>query len=250
MRALAAALLLLAAPARADAPVEAAEIVQIYPHDIGAFTQGLFYLDGWLYESTGQIGASTLRKVDLESGAVQQSAVLPRPLFGEGIAPWRDTILSLTWRDGIGFRWSRDGFSRLGSFRYSGEGWALTAMGDALVMSDGTATLRIIDPATFKVRRKLRVTDGGKPIRDLNELEYVEGELLANVWLTDRIARINPANGHVVGWIDVSALRVRTGVADYNAVANGIAWDAARRRLFVTGKNWPYLFEIKLPGRR
>lgn len=251
MRALAAALLLLAMPVRAqEAPVQPAEVLGVHPHDVRAFTEGLFYLDGWLYESTGQVGASSIRKVDLETGAVQESVDVPRPLFGEGIAPWGDTIVSLTWQDGIGFRWARHGFTRLGSFRYAGEGWSLTATKDMLVMSDGTPVLRFVDPAGFKLRRRLRVTDNGKPVANLNELEYVEGEILANIWLTDRIARIDPVNGHVIGWIDVSALRAKAGVTDLDSVANGIAWDSARRRLFVTGKNWPYLFEIAPPKSR
>jgi glutaminyl-peptide cyclotransferase len=160
-------------------------------------------------------------------------------------------IVSLTWKNGIGFRWSRDGFRKLSSFRYPGEGWALTGDGRNLIMSDGTAVLRFVDPATFTLRRRLRVTADGQPVTQLNELEYVDGEILANIWLTDRIARIDPATGHVIGWIDVSALHQRSGRTAENDVPNGIAWDAAHRRLFVTGKDWPLLFEIVPPkGRR
>ncbi|QNQ10101.1 glutaminyl-peptide cyclotransferase [Sphingomonas alpina] len=228
-------------------PIDPAALVRTYPHDPRAYTEGLFYLDGALYESTGEVGRSGIRKVDLDSGKVRSSVAVEPPLFGEGIAPWRDQIISLTWKNGIGFRWSINGFRKLGSFRYPGEGWALTADGTSLIMSDGTATLRFLDPRTFQQRRTLRVTANGLPIERLNELEYVDGEILANVWLTDRIARIDPKSGHVIGWIDLSALHARANVWGDNQVANGIAWHAARRRLFVTGKEWPYLFEIAPP---
>ncbi|MEG3123918.1 glutaminyl-peptide cyclotransferase [Sphingomonas sp. GB1N7] len=244
-------LLLLLAPGvcAAQVPTEAATVVRTHPHDPGTYTEGLFYLDGALFESTGEVGRSGIRKVDLASGKVVANVTVPPPFFGEGIVAWRDQILSLTWRDGIGFRWSRNGFRKLSTFRYPGEGWALTSNGTQLIMSDGTAVLRFLDPATFRLRRRLKVTADGHPVLNLNELEYVDGEILANVWLTDRIARIDPRTGHVVGWIDLSALHAKAGVYGQNQVANGIAWDAAHRRLFVTGKEWPLLFEIVPPKR-
>ncbi|WP_375398692.1 glutaminyl-peptide cyclotransferase [uncultured Sphingomonas sp.] len=233
----------------APIPTVAAEIVREYPHDPQAYTEGLFYLDGYLYESTGEVGRSSIRKVDLTTGKVLRATIVPPPYYGEGIAAWGNEIVSLTWKDGVAFRWSLGAFRRLGRFRYPGEGWALTSDGDSLILSDGTATLRFLDPATFKVRRRLIVTANGRTVPMLNEVEYLDGEILANLWLTDRIARIDPANGHVTGWIDVSALHARAGNTAENDVANGIAWDKAKRRLFVTGKNWPYLFEIRLPPR-
>lgn len=239
----------LAGPAAGQAalPIAPAQVVATYPHDPRAYTEGLYFQDGYLFESTGTVGQSGLRKVALKTGKVLARVAVDPPLYGEGIAPWGDTILSLTWKNGIGFRWSRDGFRKLGSFGYDGEGWALTANGTDLIMSDGTAVLRFVDPETFSVRRRLEVTVDGKPLGNLNELEYVDGEILANVWLTDWIARIDPASGHVVGWIDVSELHRKAGNTAQNDVANGIAWDSKRRRLFVTGKNWPYVFEIKAP---
>lgn len=234
----------------AQVPTEAATIVRTYPHDPGAYTEGLFYLDGALFESTGEVGRSGIRKVDLASGKVLARVAVPPPYFGEGIVAWRHQILSLTWRDGIGFRWSRQGFRKLATFRYPGEGWALTSNGRDLIMSDGTAVLRFLDPATFRLRRTLKVTADGRPVLNLNELEYIDGEILANVWLTDRIARIDPRTGHVVSWLNLSTLHTKANVYGQNQVANGIAWDAAHRRLFVTGKEWPLLFEIALPKRR
>lgn len=238
-----------AAPASAQVPVEPAAVVRSFPHNPQAYTEGLFFLDGVLFESTGQVGRSSVRKVDLATGRVLNSAPVPPPLFGEGIAPWRDQIVSLTWKDGVGLRWSRDGFRRLGTFRYPGEGWALTSDGRQFIQSDGTPVLRFVDPETFRVRRTLTVTADGQPVANLNELEYVNGEILANVWLTDRIARIDPRSGRVRGWIDVSALHAKAGTTGVDDVANGIAWDPARKRLFVTGKNWPLLFEIAPPRR-
>lgn len=253
MRALIALLALATAtPALAELPVEHARVIRAYPHDTGAFTEGLFIADGQLFESTGNGDArpdrpnrSSVRRVDLATGRVLERVVLPGALYGEGIAPWRDQIISLTWRDGVGFRWRRAGLKPLGQFAYLGEGWALTRMGEDLVMSDGTATLRIVDPATFRVKRTIDVTAEGQPVADLNELEFVEGEILANVWMTDRITRIDPATGHVTGWIDLAELHKRAGTFGPDQVANGIAWDAKLRRLYVTGKEWPLLFEIR-----
>lgn len=230
-------------------PVAEAEVVHSYPHDPGAYTEGLFWQGGHLWESTGEVGQSTIRKVDLKSGKVLARASLAGSYYGEGIAPWGDTILSLTWKDGVGFRWNSRSLKRTGRFRYAGEGWALTGdgTGHGLIMSDGTPVLRFVDPATFQVTRRVTVTADGQPVFNLNEIEWVDGEILANVWLTDRIARIDPVTGNVTGWIDVSRLHTLAGTTDENAVANGIAWDEKDKRLFVTGKHWPYMFEIRLP---
>jgi glutamine cyclotransferase len=208
---------------------------------------GLFYEAGKLWESTGTVGKSGIRKVDLMTGKVLMRVAVDPPLYGEGIAPWGNQILSLTWKNHVGFRWSKDKLKKLGSFKYEGEGWAMTGDGTSLIMSDGTPVLRFVDPATFAVRRTLTVTHDGQPLINLNELEYVDGEILANVWLTDRIARIDPASGRVIGWIDLAELHRQSGATAENDVANGIAWDARKRRLFVTGKDWPYIFEIKAP---
>jgi glutaminyl-peptide cyclotransferase len=256
MRLLPILLALLAAPAVAQdvpaldptsLPVAPAEVVATFPHDPQAYTEGLFYENGVLWESTGTVGRSGIRKVDLATGKVLASVAVNPPLYGEGIAPWGNQILSLTWKNGIGFRWSKDKLQKIGSFRYAGEGWALTSDGGNLILSDGTPVLRFVDPTTFKVRRRLTVTHDGRPLFNLNEIEYVDGEILANVWLTDRIARIDPKSGKVIGFIDVSDLHRRAGNTAENDVANGIAWDKIHRRLFVTGKNWPYLFQIKPP---
>jgi glutamine cyclotransferase len=248
--------LLTLAPAQAPAlanpelPVAVAEVVRTYPHDPGAFTEGLFFQDGALYESTGGEGRSTIRKVDLDSGRVLKSIAIPPGLFGEGIVAWKDQLLSVTWHGGTGFRWSFRDFRPAGRFSYAGEGWAMTRDRDHIILSDGTPVLRFLDPRTLQVTRRLPVTAEGVPLEQLNELEYVDGEILANVWQTNRIARIDPQSGAVKGWIDVSALTARIGATDPDSVPNGIAYDAARHRLFVTGKNWPLLFEIRLPARR
>jgi glutamine cyclotransferase len=245
-------LLLAAAPAppAPDAqplPIDPAQLVRTLPHDPGAFTEGLFYQDGYLYESTGQVGRSSIRKVDLETGKVIKSVTVPPPYFGEGIAPVGKQIVSLTWQHHLGFRWSLDGFRKQGNFTYRGEGWALTGDGQSVIMSDGTAQLRFLDPVTMKERRRITVTANGRSIDQLNELEYVDGEILANIWRTKYIARIDPADGHVLGWIDLAALIDTVAATDPDAVPNGIAWDAKGRHLYVTGKEWPMLFEIKPP---
>ena len=195
------AALLLVAPSLAGAvlPVERARIIRQFPHDPGAFTEGLFWHGGFLYESTGEPGRSSIRKVDLATGAVLRRVDIPAPVFGEGIVPWRGEIVSLTWQNRIGWRWSLDSFRKLGEWRYPGEGWALTSDGTHLVMSDGTAQLRILDPATLRELRRITVTADGVPVTKLNELEYVNGEVLANIWTTDRIARIDPRHGSCEG---------------------------------------------------
>lgn len=233
----------LATPAAADTPWK---LVATYPHDATAFTEGLFYLDGALYESTGLEGQSDIRKVALKSGKVIARRVIDPPYFGEGIAPWKDRILSLTWRHRQGFIWSLADFAPLSTFRYEGEGWGMTQDGRSIIMSDGSAQLRFLDPDTQAEQRRITVTWNGRAVERLNELEYVRGEVWANIWYETKIARIDPATGAVIDWVDIAPLRKAAGVKDSEAVANGIAYDAVRDRLFVTGKNWPRLFEIKV----
>ena len=247
-------LLLAAAPAppapdSRPLPVEPAMVVSTLPHDPKAFTEGLFYRDGYFYESTGEVGHSTIRKVSVETGKVVRSVTIPPPYFGEGIVAFGKELFSLTWRQRLGFRWSIDTLRKRGTFHYPGEGWALTTDGKFVIMSDGTAALRFLDPVTLIERRRLDVTANGVPVDQLNELEYVDSEILANVWRTNDIVRIDPATGHVIGWIDLTALAAIVQATDPDAVPNGIAWDAVRRRLFVTGKDWPVMFVIKPPKR-
>jgi len=248
LRSLVAALALVLLPgiARAEIPVYGFEIVRSYPHDPQAFTEGLFFKDGFLFESTGLEGRSSVRKVRLETGEVVQGTNLPSDLFGEGIVDWGDQIIGLTWQTQLGFVLKLGDFSFVKKFSYAGEGWGLTKNKTELIQSDGTAELRFIDPATLKEKRRIKVTADGKPVTQLNELEWVDGEIYANIWQTDRIARIDPASGKVLGWIDLNGLlspMFRSGQVD---VLNGIAYDAATKRLFVTGKLWPKLFQIKL----
>ncbi|HEY0028452.1 MAG TPA: glutaminyl-peptide cyclotransferase [Allosphingosinicella sp.] len=234
------------AAATAEPALWSYKVVKEYPHDPAAFTQGLFWLDGSLWESTGMESRSTIRQVRLEDGKVLRSVPIPAGRFGEGSAPWGKEIISLTWQHGEAYRWDRATFRQTGTLRYLGEGWGLTQNGRDLIMSDGSAELHFLDPATFKTRRSITVTAGGQPVQQLNELEWVKGEIFANVWMTGRIARIDPATGVVKGWIDLERLALPFSGGDPDAVLNGIAYDAARDRLFVTGKNWPKLFEIKL----
>jgi glutaminyl-peptide cyclotransferase len=238
--------LLSAWPAAAAVPVQGVQVKATYPHDAGAYTQGLFYLNGDLYESTGRVGQSNLRRVRLRDGAILQRQPISPSLFGEGIVNWGDEIVSLTWQDQVGFRWDLKTLRMKSSFRYPGEGWALTQNGKHLIMSDGTPYLRILEPRTFKEVRRVRVTADGRPVANLNELEWVKGEVLANVWQTNLIARIDPTSGAVKGWIDLSGLPEAQSLRGRDAVLNGIAWDREHDRLFVTGKNWPHLYEVTL----
>jgi len=245
-----AAACLLASPALAAIPVFGVEVVHAYPHDPGAFTEGLFYDGGFLYESTGLKGQSTLRKVDLATGRVLKMRRLAPRYFGEGIVDWKGKLIQLTWVSHVGFIYDLATFAQRGTFSYPGEGWALTEDGRDIIMSDGSAQLRFLDPDTLKPVRLLTVRADGAPVTNLNELEWVNGEILANVWLTNRIARIDPASGKVTGWIDLTGLMPPAAVGgDRDAVPNGIAYDAAHDRLFVTGKLWPKLFEIRLVKR-
>lgn len=222
------------------------KIVRVFPHDPGAFTQGLAYRDGFLYEGTGLNGRSSLRKVRLKTGEVVQRADLPPEFFGEGIALVKNEIVQLTWKSEVGFVYSLSDFRLLRRFSYSGEGWGLAANGRELFMSDGTAEIRVLDGSTLHEKRRFQVHDGSTPITELNELEFVEGEILANVWQTDRIARISPQTGKVAGWIDLKGLLSPVYKLEPGAVLNGIAYDPTGKRLFVTGKLWPSVFQIQL----
>ena len=230
-------------------PANAADtyrIVHSYPHDAHAFTQGLLYADGHLYESTGLKGHSSLRMVDLETGRVLQELSVPGQYFAEGLATWGSTLIQLTWQSHTAFVYDRFSFREVRTLTYPGEGWGLASDGKNLILSDGTAGLRFLDPVTFRELRRVIVRDQGSPVLQLNELEMVKGEIYANVWHTDKIARISPVDGKVLGWIDLAGLWPRAQRTDPEAVLNGIAYDAAHDRLFVTGKLWPRLFEIKV----
>jgi glutamine cyclotransferase len=226
------------------------KIVHAFPHDSAAFTQGLAYRGGFLYEGTGLKGASSLRKVRLETGEVLKRIDLAPDLFGEGITFYQDKIIQLTWLSQVGFVYDANDFRLLRRFSYKGEGWGLATDGaphsNELFMSDGSSEIRILDAAALAEKRRFTVRDGDKPIDQLNELEYVEGEIFANVWQTDRIARISPQTGKVLGWIDLTGLLSPMYRRDAGALLNGIAYDATHKRLFVTGKLWPTVFEIRI----
>lgn len=221
------------------------EVVRAYPHDTGAFTQGLEYKDGWLYEGTGLNGKSSIRKVDLESGEVVQQHLLQSSFFGEGIAIHDKRLVQLTWRSNRGFVYDLDTFEERGDFSYLGEGWGLTQDGSHFIMSDGTSRLRFLDLYSFEEKGSVHVRYGREPIRQLNELEYIDGTLYANIWQEERLALICPRSGYVTGWVNCSGLLTRAEAARAD-VLNGIAWDGEGERLFVTGKNWPWLFEVRL----
>ena len=225
-------------------------VVKAYPHDRGAFTQGLEYRDGFLYEGTGQVGRSSLRKVDLETGRVLQKFDLLQPFFGEGITVLNQQIVQLTYQTQTGFVYDKSSFRVLKNFSYPGEGWGLTNDGKQIYMSDGTSQIRVWDPVSLKEIRRIMVKDGAREVTQLNELEFVRGEILANIWHSDRIARISPKDGRVLGWIDLSGILPKAERSGAEAVLNGIAYDSAGDRLFVTGKLWPKLFEIKLAPKR
>jgi glutaminyl-peptide cyclotransferase len=236
-----------AAVARAAVPLYECDVVHTYPHDPSAFTEGLFYLNGFLYESTGLEQHSSIRKVRLATGEVVQKIEIPAQYFGEGIVNWDGHLVSLTWKSHLGFVFDLATFKLQRQFPYEGEGWALTQDGKQLIMSDGTPELRFINPNTLKETNRIQVTLDGKPVRNVNELEWVKGEIYANVWQTNWIIRINPKDGHVVGLVNLAGLLSRDDPASGpDGVLNGIAYDAKGDRLFVTGKNWPKLFEIRL----
>jgi glutaminyl-peptide cyclotransferase len=236
--------------AQAPVPVYGFEIVRVYPHDPAAFTQGLVFRNGELLESTGRY-PSTVRRVRLEDGVVLQQRELDEEYFGEGLTAVGDRVLTLTWKGGKGFIWDPTTLEPEGQFAYAGEGWGLTHDTTRLILSDGSAALRFLDPATLAETGTVAVTLEGRPVRQINELEWIEGEVFANLWQTDYIVRINPATGAITGIIDLTELMPdRSGLDPTDAVLNGIAWDPVGRRLFVTGKNWPKLFEIRLTGPR
>ncbi|MEM2081700.1 MAG: glutaminyl-peptide cyclotransferase [Candidatus Bathyarchaeia archaeon] len=225
------------------------EVVKVYPHDPNAFTQGLVIEHGVLYEGTGLWGCSTLRRVDLETGTILQMRSLPDEFFGEGITIFGDEIIQLTWQNQIGFVYDKQTFQLLRNFSYPTEGWGITHDGNRLIMSDGTANLYFLDPETFQRIGQAEVRDGNVPVARLNELEFVKGDVYANVWGEEKIAIINPQTGQVKGWIDLTGIYTQAS-QNPNSVLNGIAYDAESDRLFVTGKLWSHLFEIKLIERK
>lgn len=232
-------------PSAGTVPIQGYRIVRAYPHDPDAFTQGLQYVDGAFYEGTGLNGRSSVRKVRIETGEILRKRDLPEEHFGEGIAIFKSELFELTWQSRVAFVYDKVSFEPKRRLAYAGEGWGLTHDGHNLIMSDGTDELRVLDPSTFAERRRIRVTAAGAPVRRLNELEMVRGEIFANVWMTDYVARIDPSSGRVAAYVDLHGLlspaeRARTDVL------NGIAYDAEHDRLFVTGKLWPRVFEIKI----
>jgi len=232
---------------QATVPIYGVDIVHTYPHDASAFTEGLFYLNGFLYESTGLEGHSSIRKVRIDTGQVVQKLDIPKQYFGEGIVHWQGRLISLTWKSHIGFVFDLETFKLQRQFHYEGEGWALTRDDRQIIMSDGTSELRYLNPRTLRETGRIEVTLDGKPVLNVNELEWVKGEIYANVWQTNWIIRIDPRSGHVVGLIDVGGLLKPSDIVPGETdVLNGIAYDAKGDRLFVTGKNWPKLFEIRL----
>ena len=248
-----------AAPAASATPAEQIparavrfgyRVVHVYPHDPAAFTQGLLYHDGFLYESTGLQGQSSLRKVELETGRVLQRFDVSGQYFAEGLALVGDRLYQLTWQSRLGFVYDLRTFQVQRLFNYRGEGWGLTHNGTSLILSDGSNRLRYFHPETFDPQQEVEVFDGQRPLNLLNELEYIDGEVWANIWQSDRVARINPRTGQVLGWIDLSGLLSAEDRRRPVDVLNGIAYDPQGKRLFVTGKLWPKLFEIELVQSR
>jgi glutamine cyclotransferase len=227
-------------------PVYTYQVLNTYPHDQSAFTEGLAFEDGVLYESTGLYGYSNLRRVELETGKILQIRELPNQYFGEGITIYKNKIIQLTWKSNLGFVYYKSNFELLQEFNYPTEGWGITYDRNCLIMSDGTSTLHFLDPETFKEISQIEVYENDIPVTKINELEYVQGEIFANIWLTERIARINPLTGQVTGWIDLKGILSPEDCSEKVDVLNGIAYDAKNNRLLVTGKFWPKLFEIEL----
>jgi glutaminyl-peptide cyclotransferase len=240
------------APSAAAAPANqpqriTAEVVATFPHDPAAFTQGLIVDGGIFYESTGRPGTSQVRRVDVATGRVLAARSIPPDQFGEGLTRWRGELISLTWQHGIAHRWDVRTLRPRGRFRYRGEGWGLTTLGNDLILSDGTPDLRVLDPRTFRERRWITVTFQGRPLAQLNELEVVDGRIWANVWQTDAIAVIDPVSGVVTHVLDLGQIARQVDSPDTDAVLNGIAFDPTSRRLFVTGKLWPHVYELRVP---
>ena len=233
-------------PPNGSAPKYGYQIVNIFPHDSNAFTQGLILSNGQLLESTGEEGRSSLRRVDLESGKILKKVDVPEPYFAEGIALLNGKIYQLTWQHQVGFIYDAQTFDRLGQFNYDGEGWGLTTDGQSLILSDGSSRIRFIDPTSFRVTRSINVQDVNMPVSELNELEYVQGQIYANVWHDNKIAVIDPQSGRVTSWLNLNGLMPAGELQDPEAVLNGIAYDQASDKLIVTGKLWPRLFEIKV----
>lgn len=229
-----------------QAPIYGYRVVNRYPHDPNGFTQGLVFVDGFLFEGTGLRGRSSLRKVDVITGKILQYRNLPAHFFGEGVTVYHNKVIQLTWRAHQGFVYDKDTFQLLGTFHYPTEGWGITHDGEHLIMSDGTSILYFLDPDTYKEKRRIKVRGPGGPVSNLNELEYVQGLILANIWKTDMIVQISPDTGDIVGWIDLRGLLAPEDRVQRVDVLNGIAYDQRNDRLFVTGKLWPRLFEIKL----
>jgi glutaminyl-peptide cyclotransferase len=227
-------------------PVYSYEVINSWPHDTHAYTQGLVYYDGALFESTGLRGFSSLRRVELKTGKVKKKVEVSRAYFAEGMTIFQDKIFQVTWQEQKGFVYDLKKFKREGEFTYEGQGWGLTHDNHSLILSDGTNRIRFLDPATFQVQRTISVYDNGQPLTDLNELEYIKGEIYANVWKTDRIVRIDPATGKINAWVDMTGLHHEGAESETENCLNGIAYDAEGDRLFVTGKRWPKVFEIRL----
>jgi glutamine cyclotransferase len=227
-------------------PIYGYRVINVYPHDPDAFTQGLTFYQGDIYEGTGLYGNSSLRKIELATGKILKVHHLPAKYFGEGITIWRNKLIQLTWKSKIGFVYDLQTFRLLRTFSYPSEGWGITCDGNNLIMSDGTATLRFLNPRTFKVVRQIEVRDHGKAVPHINELEYVRGEVYANIWDTGYIARVSPQTGKILGWIDLRGLDQLVPKGGKADVLNGIAYDEKNDRLFVTGKFWPHIFEIQL----
>jgi len=234
-------------PKGKDGPTEYTfEVVRQFPHDPRAFTQGFTYNDGFFYEGTGRTGQSSLRQVNPENGHMVRKVDLAPELFGEGITVLGNEVFQLTWLSHLGFVYDLRDFHLLRTFQYAGEGWGLTTDGHDLFMTDGSAEIRVLDASTFSEKRRIKVRESGKPVDQLNELEFIEGEIYANIWHSDRIARISPETGKVVGWIDLTGLLGPFYQRQAEEVLNGIAYDPTGKRLFVTGKLWPKIFEIRV----
>lgn len=241
---------LLSSGAPSTTPVIDVQIVNAFPHDTTSFCQGLVVFNGALLEGTGQYEHSRLRLVDLESGRPSVDIALPDNVFGEGVTVWENTILQLTWKNGYLITYDAKTFQKNGYVELKKidpslyEGWGITHDGQHLIISDGSATLRYVDPKTFRLVKRVQVKDGRRSVSKLNELEFVNGEIFANIWYKDQIARIDPTNGQVTGWLNVAPLRPAAVRNDREAALNGIAWDASSKRLFITGKNWPTVYEV------